>query len=49
MRYIVDHVGVYSCSFRWECRGTDTAEDQAALVSAVGWCSGWQPWIPLLR
>lgn len=31
----------YSDSFRWERRGTDTAEDRAALVSAAGWCGGW--------
>jgi len=46
---ILAHLTVYSRSFRWECRGTDTEEDQAALISAVGWCSGWRPWLPLLR
>jgi len=30
-------------SFRWENRGTETVEDMAALISAVGWCSGWKP------
>lgn len=38
---IAAHINRYRVSFRWERRGTDTAEDRAALVSAVGWCSGW--------
>jgi hypothetical protein len=42
------HVTAYARSFRWECRDTETDEDRAALVSAVGWCSGWQAWLPLL-
>lgn len=49
VEHIVAHLTIYSRSFRWECRGTDTEEDQAALISAVGWCSGWQPWLPLVR
>jgi len=35
------HLQRYSASFQWELRGTDTAQDRAALVSAAGWCSGW--------
>ena len=38
----------YSMSYRWERRGTDTAEDRAALVSAVGWCSGWNALLSVL-
>lgn len=38
---IAAHVDRYHVSFRWERRGTATAEDRAALVSALGWCSGW--------
>ncbi len=49
VEWILRHVTVYSRSFRWESRMTDTEEDQAALISAVGWCSGWEPWLPLLR
>lgn len=45
---IAGHLETYSRSFRWESRGIDTQADQAALLSAVGWCSGWQPWLPLL-
>ena len=42
---ILHHLVRFSRSFRWEERGTDTAEDRAALISAVGWCGGWQPWL----
>jgi len=31
----------YARSFQWEFRGTRTEEDTAALIMAVGWCSGW--------
>ncbi len=44
---IAEHLRRYSRSFRWEDRGTETAEDRAALVSAAGWCSGWGPWLAL--
>lgn len=42
---ILRHLVRFSRSFRWEERGTDTAEDRAALISAIGWCRGWQPWL----
>jgi len=45
---VLAHLTIYSRSFRWECQGSDTEEDQAALISAVGWCSGWEVWLPLL-
>jgi hypothetical protein len=48
VQYITEHMGRYARSFRWECRGTDTMEDRAALIGAVGWCSGWQPWLSLI-
>ena len=38
---ITRHLIGYARSFRWEHRGTETDEDRAALISAVGWCSGW--------
>ena len=47
-RYILEHVRAYARSFRWECRDTETDEDRAALLSAVGWCTGWEAWLPLL-
>lgn len=46
--YITTHVTAYARSFRWERRDTETNEDRAALIGAVGWCSGWQAWLPLL-
>lgn len=39
---ILGHVQRYSRSFGWDAQGTDTEEDRAALVSAVGWCGGWR-------
>jgi hypothetical protein len=45
VKYIFDHHRVYKQSFVWGYHGTDTKEDRAALISAVGWCSGWRPWI----
>jgi hypothetical protein len=44
---VADHVSRYARSFRWEFRGSDTGEDRAALISAVGWCSGWKLWLLL--
>jgi putative (di)nucleoside polyphosphate hydrolase len=31
----------YAWSFSWGFRGLDGPEDRAALISAIGWCSGW--------
>ncbi len=39
--YIFHHVAKYSCSFCVGFHGTETEEDIAALIMAVGWCSGW--------
>jgi hypothetical protein len=36
------HLTVYSQSFVWGYHGTESDEDRAALIVAVGWCSGWQ-------
>jgi hypothetical protein len=33
---------VYSRSFVWGYHDTETDADRAALLSAVGWCSGWR-------
>lgn len=38
-------VSHYSRSFRLEFQGTDTVEDRAGLVAAIGWCSGWAEWL----
>ncbi len=45
---IAAHVKRYSVSLRWERRGTDSAEDRAALVGAVGWCGGWNTLLGVL-
>ena len=43
VNYIACHIKKYMLSFRWENRGTETVENMAALISAIGWCSGWKP------
>ena len=45
---IAHHIRRYSRSFVWELQDTETVEDRAALVAAVGWCSGWRPWLWLV-
>ncbi|MHB9842062.1 hypothetical protein Q8F57_045640 [Paraburkholderia terrae] len=42
IRTIAAHMHRFDNSFRWEQRGTDTAEDRGALIAAIGWCSGWE-------
>jgi hypothetical protein len=49
IEYIFERLVIYARSFRWECKGTDTEEDRAALISAVGWCSGWGPLLSILK
>jgi len=49
VRYIARHLGVYTLSFRYEYNGTETEEDVAALISAVGWCSGWETLLEVLH
>jgi hypothetical protein len=44
---ILERLAVYARSFRWECRDTATDRDRAALLSAVGWCSGWEAGLAL--
>lgn len=39
----------YSRSFVFEKRGTATDEDRSALISAVGWCSGWRTLMNILE
>jgi hypothetical protein len=41
VEYICHHISRYYRSFRLEFQGTETEENMAALISAVGWCSGW--------
>lgn len=48
VEHIFRHINNYLRSFCWDHRDTDTAEDRAGLISAVGWCSGWRPWLSLM-
>lgn len=47
VRRICDHVQGFSRSFGWDERGSATASDRAALVSAAGWCVGWRALLAL--
>lgn len=49
VHWIAEHVHHFDRSFRWECQDSDTAEDHAALVVAIGWCSGWSSMLTLDR
>ena len=42
---IYAHMARFSRAFVWEFRGTATDEDRAGLISAIGWCGGWKPWL----
>jgi hypothetical protein len=46
---IVSRLSRYARSFVWGYRDTETDAARAALVTAVGWCSGWRPLIRLLE
>jgi hypothetical protein len=35
------HVETYAKSFMWAHRDSEGPDDRAALLSAIGWCSGW--------
>jgi hypothetical protein len=41
-------VAVFLNSYCFGYHGTDTAEDRAALLRAIGWCSGWAPLLGLV-
>ncbi len=38
---IFDHLVNYARASQFEYHGTQTEEDMASLISAVGWCCGW--------
>ncbi|MDQ7784907.1 MAG: hypothetical protein RDU20_18635 [Desulfomonilaceae bacterium] len=46
--YIAQHLVAYAGSFQFEFKGTQTLEDEAALISAVGWCSGWKLFLSIV-
>lgn len=47
--YIDQHMIDYARSFQFEFRGTNTLEDTAALISALGWCSGWRLFLSIVE
>jgi len=47
--WIARHIRRYGESFVWEKRGSDTAQDRAALISAAGWCGGWRGLLSLYK
>ena len=49
INYICRQLILYARSFRWECRGTETVEAKASLISAAGWLSGWTELINLFE
>lgn len=46
--HILHHLVRYARSFQFEFRGTQTMEDEAALISSVGWCSGWKLFLSIV-
>jgi hypothetical protein len=48
IKNVLYHIEIYSRSFRFGYHGIETNEDKAALISAVGWCSGWQTFLSLV-
>jgi len=41
LRDLSDRVGRYQRSFSSGAKASD--QDRAALIAAIGWCSGWRP------
>ena len=46
--YLSTHLVKYARSFQFEFKGSQTEEDTAALISAVGWCSGWSTFLSIV-
>ncbi len=46
---ILKHLDRYMQSFVWDCGFDATLEDCASLIEAIGWLTGWKPWIQLLQ
>jgi hypothetical protein len=49
LAYVLHHIELYSRSFRWQFQRTETEEDKAALISSVGWCSGWKTFLSIVQ
>jgi len=48
LEYVVQHLKKFERSFIWGYHGTETDEDRAALISSVGWCSGWRIFLQIV-
>lgn len=46
---IAQHIETYARSFRYGYHGTETDEDMAALINAVGWCSGLKTFLSIME
>jgi len=46
---VATHIKVYAKSFCHGYHGIETDEDVAALISAVGWCSGWKTLLSIVQ
>jgi len=46
---IAKHIKIYAKSFCFGYHGTETDEDVAALISAVGWCTGWKTFLSIVK
>ncbi len=46
---ILNDLSIYSKSFVWGNHHLQSDAGRAALISAVGWCSGWRPLMALLE
>ena len=44
---IFKRISRYAQSFVWGYQGTDTPEERAALIEAIGWLNGWRVWLML--
>jgi hypothetical protein len=49
VHYLSEQLRIYARSFRWERRGTETVENKASLIGAVGWCSGWNELFKIIQ
>jgi hypothetical protein len=48
LRNMFTHLVAFTRSFQWGYHNTETDEDKASLISAVGWCSGWRPLLQII-
>jgi len=46
---IAKHIKIYARSFCHGYHGIQTVEDEAALISAVGWCTGWKTLLSIMK